>query len=131
MPVDVRKLLFSKQELRLAFQKYAKDQNMNVPESHVEAIEIIDGSHGRVVSDDAPEGIKVVLRYTSHDPGNPFRVHLSEHQILEALIGMCKGLKIPLPKRGTKFVSKHKDGLALTLGLNEQDIRSTREASEA
>lgn len=129
MPVDVRKLIFTKQELRLAFQKLAKDKNMNVPDSHVEDVQVIDGSQGRVVSDDAPEGLKVVLHYTSHDPSNPFRIHLNEDQILEGLIGMCKGLKIPLPRRGQKFLQKHKSGLALTIGMSEQDIRVSREAS--
>ena len=129
MPVDVRKLIFSKQELRLAFQKYAKDKNMNVPDSHVEDVQVIDSSQGRVISDDTPEGIKVVLHYTSHDPLNPFRVHLSEDQILEALIGMCRGLKIPLPRRGTKYLQKHKDAMALTIGMSEQDIRQTQSAS--
>jgi len=129
MPVDVRKLIFSKQELRLAFQKFAKDKSMNVPDSHVESVQVIDGSHGRVVSDEAPEGIKAVLYYTSEDPHNPLRVHLGEDQILEALISLCQGLKIPLPKRSQKYLSKHKDALALTLGLNEQDIRDSHEAN--
>lgn len=129
MPVDVRKLIFSKQELRLAFQKFAKDTNLNVPSSHVEDIQVVDGSQGRVVSDDSPEGLKVILHYTSADPNNPIRVHLNNNQILEALINMCRGLKIPLPRRGQKFLAKHKDALALTIGMNEEDIRSTREAA--
>jgi len=131
MPVDVRKLIFTKQELRLAFQKFAKDKNMNVPDSHVEDVQVIDGSKGRVVSDDTPEGLKAVLHYTSNDPHNPFRIHLSEDQILEALIGMCRGLKIPLPRRSQKFLAKHKDAIALTIGMDEQDIRESREANNA
>ncbi|MBL4614256.1 MAG: hypothetical protein JKY27_05205 [Magnetovibrio sp.] len=125
MPVDVRKLIFSKQELRLALQKFAKEQNLNVPESHVEDIQIVDNGQSRVVSDNAPEGLKVILHYTSSDPQNPIRVHLNENQILEALVNMCRGLKIPLPRRGQKFLAKHKDALALTIGMNEQDIRSS------
>lgn len=128
MPVDVRKLIFSKQELRLAFQKFAKDKNLNVPDSHIEDLQVIDSSKNRVVSDSAPEGLKVVLQYTSSDPHNPHRVHLSEDQILEALIGMCRGLKIPVPRRGQKFLQKNKDALALTIGMSEQDIRDSRGA---
>jgi len=125
MPVDVRKLIFSKQELRLAFQKFAKDKNLNVPDSHIEDLQVIDSSKNRVVSDSAPEGLKVVLHYTSNDPHNPHRVHLSEDQILVALIGMCRGLKIPVPRRGQKFLQKNKDGIALTIGMSEQDIRDS------
>jgi len=128
MPVDVRKLIFSKQELRLAFQKFAKDKNLNVPDSHIEDLQVIDSSKNRVVSENSPEGLKVVLQYTSSDPNNPYRVHLSEDQILEALIGMCRGLKIPVPRRGQKFLQKNKDALALTIGMSEQDIRDSRNA---
>ncbi len=127
MPVDIRKLLFNKQELRLAFQKYAKDTNLNTPDSHVEDIEILDPSKNRVVDNNSMESLNAVLRYTSSDPHNPIRVHLSEEQMFEALVAMCRGLKIPLPKHSQKFLQKHKDGLALTIGMTEQDIRAARE----
>ena len=128
MPVDIRKLLFNKQELRLAFQKYARDTNLNTPDSHVEGVEILDPSKNQVVDNDSMETLNAVLRYTSSDPHNPIRVHLNEEQMFEALVSMCRGLKIPLPKHSQKFLQKHKDGLALTIGMTEQDIRAARES---
>lgn len=125
MPTDVRKLIFSKQELRLAFQQYCKDKGINVPNSPLESFQVVDGG-GSIISDHAPEGMKVILHYTSHDPNNPIRVHLAEDQVLEALIGMCKALGIPLPRRGQKFLQKNKDGLALTIGMTENDLRAAR-----
>lgn len=129
MPVDVRKLIFSKKELRLAFQTYAREKNLNVPDSHVEDLQVIDSAQGRVVSDDTPEGMKVILHYTSSDPKNPIRLHLDQHQILESLIGMCRSLHIPLPRRSQKFLQKHKDGLSMTVGMNEHDILQARSAA--
>lgn len=123
MPTDVRKLIFSRAELRLAFQKFCTEKAIGPNPSPLESFEVVDGHQGRVVSDHTPEGMKVILHYTSHDPQNPVRVHLDQHQVLEALITMCKGLNIPLPRRGQKFLQKHKDGLALTIGMTENDLR--------
>jgi len=125
MPTDVRKLIFTKQELRVAFQQYCKDRGINVPNSPLESFQVVDGG-GSVIADHAPEGMKVILHYTSHDPNNPIRVHLSEDKVLEALISVCTALGIPLPRRGQKFLQQNKDGLALTIGMTENDLRVAR-----
>lgn len=125
MPTDVRKLIFTKQELRLAFQNYCVEKGMNVPTSPVESFQVVEAGGGgkRVVSDRTPEGLKVIVNYTSSDPNNPIRAHLSEDQVLEVLITICKVMNIPLPRRGQKFLAKHKDALAMTIGMTENDLR--------
>lgn len=129
MPLDVRKLIFTRQELRLAFQKYAKDNNMNVPDSHVEDLEIHDDKFNSAVSDTTSGGITITLRYTSSDPHNPIRLRLSQHQAQEALVTLCRSLHIPVPKRGQKFLQIHKDSLALTIGMSQDDIRDSSSSS--
>ena len=79
------------------------------------------------MSEHAPEPLKVILHYTSHDPNNPLRVQLTEDQIMEAMIVLCKQEGIPLPRRGQKFIQKHKDTMALTIGMTENDLRIARE----
>lgn len=128
MPTDVRKLIFTKPELRLTFQKFCVEKGIGPASSPLESFEVIEGGQGRVVSEHMPEGLKVILHYTSHDPNNPVRVHLEQDQVLEAIISMCIGLHIPLPRRGQKFLQKHKDGLALTIGMTENDLRMVRTA---
>ena len=125
MPTDVRKLIFTKQELRLAFQNYCVEKGMNVPPTPVESFQVVEpgGVGQRVVSEHTPEGLKVIVNYTSSDPNNPVRVHLNEAQVLEVLITICRVLKIPLPRRGQKFLAKHKDALAMTIGMTENDLR--------
>lgn len=129
MPVDVRKLIFSNKELRLALHSYAKDNNLGVAGSYVEHVQVIDGTQNRVTSDAGPDGIKVILSYTSEDPNNPVRVHLDQRQTVEALIGLCRSLHIPLPRRSQKYLQRHKDGLSLMLGMDEQDILLARSAT--
>lgn len=124
MPIDVRKLIFTKPEIRLALQKYCKDKGMGVPEAPVQDVQVADS--GNVTSEEAPEELKIILTYPSHDPRNPIRVHLREEQVLDALITLCLALKIPLPRRGSKTLQKHKDGLAINIALNEVDLRVAR-----
>jgi len=73
----------------------------------------------RIVSDNTPEGLKVVLRFVSSNPMEPFRVILSENDILEALIGACREAKIPLPRRANKYLQVQKDSIALAVGLSD------------
>lgn len=116
MPIDVRKLIFSQRELRQAFQVYCQDRGLgnNAP---LEGFEVMDGAAGRVVSETTPEGLKVILKFTSSDPNNPVRAHIGEEQIMEVLITLCKAESIPLPRRAKKHIQKHKDGLAMALGM--------------
>lgn len=123
MPTDLRKLIFTKAELRLAFQQYCKDKGIGPTHSPLETFQVQEGGANRVVSEHMAEGLKVILHFTSHDPNNPVRVHLEEPQVMEALITLCKALSIPLPRRGQKFLQKHKDALALTIGMTENDLR--------
>jgi len=122
MPVDLRKLIFSQRELKLTFQKFCKDQNINVPDSHIENIDVVD---------DPTDGLKVILYYTSNNPDTPMRVHLSATQIQEALIGLCQALRIPLPRVAEKHLQKHKDGLALSIGMSENDLRMASGAKKS
>jgi len=70
--------------------------------------------------------LKVIVNYTSSDPSNPVRMHLNENQVLEVLISICKDLTIPLPRRGQKFLAKHKNGLAMTIGMTAHELRVAR-----
>lgn len=126
MPTDVRKLIFSKSELRLTFQQYCKDKGIGPENAPLEGFEVSENGAGRVVSEDGPVEMRVILKYTSHDPNNPVRAHLREDQVLEALITACKALGIPLPRRGRKFLQKNKDGISMTIGMTEQDLRMAK-----
>jgi len=129
MPTDVRKLIFSKQELRVTFQRYCTEKGIGGPQSPLESFQVLEPTTGNAVSEYMQEGLRVILHFTSHDPNNPIRAHIDEGQVLEALIRVCKELHIPLPRRSQKFLQKHKDGLSLTIGMTEEDIRAVAQAS--
>jgi len=98
---------------------------MSVPQSPVEYFQVVDagkGDHPTGPESDT-HGLKVIVNYTSSNPNTPIRVHLNEDQVLEVLISICRELKIPLPRRGQKFLAKHKDGLAMTIGMTENELR--------
>ena len=120
MPVDVRKIIFSNRELRLILPRYCRDKGINLPDSPMQDFEMIKPSDSqRIVSDNTPEGLKVVLRFVSTNPMDPFRVVLPETDIVEALIAACREAKIPLPRRANKHLQAQKDSIALAVGLSD------------
>ncbi len=120
MPVDVRKIIFSNRELRLILPRYCRDKGIQLPDSPMQDFEINQpDSNKRIVSENTPEGLKVVLRFVSSNPMEPFRVILSENDIVEALIGACREAKIPLPRRASKYLQVQKDSIALAVGLSD------------
>lgn len=133
MPVDVRKLIFTKQELIVAFQMYAKNKKLGAPASSVKDVKILENAMpapGHLGSVKKTKGLTATLQYAALAPNTPIRLNLAEDQMLEALVIMCHELKIPLPKRGQKLLHIHQDALALTIALNEDDIRSARTAAK-
>ncbi len=129
MPIDLRKLIFSESELRSTFDGYCREKGMDIPNSAMESFMVIKGGMDRrVVSQTVPEGLKVLLHYATADPGTPFRVHLDENQVCEALIGLCMNEGIPLPRRAQKYLQKHKDGIAMTVGLSVLDVGLLKQA---
>ena len=126
MPTDVRKIIFSNRELRLILPRFCRDKGIQLPDSPMQDFEIMrpDDSN-RIVSENTPEGLKVVLRFVSPNPMEPFRVVLSERDIVEALIGACREAKIPLPRRANKYLQAQKDTIALAVGLSD-DIDFSR-----
>ena len=120
MPLDVRKLIFNDQELRLAFQTFVKDQKLSALDAPIETVSIVEPD---IHAFGGAKSFTATLDYVSKNPNNPHRVILDEKQILDAMIKMCRGLKIPLPRKGKKYLQQHKGSLALTIGLSESDIR--------
>lgn len=120
MPVDVRKIIFSNRELRLILPRYCRDKGIQLPDSPMQDFEIMQpDSNNRIVSENTPEGLKVVLRFVSSNPMDPFRVVLAESDVTEALIGACREAKIPLPRRANKYLQAQKDSIALAVGLSD------------
>ena len=120
MPIDVRKLIFSKEELLRAFQSFCQNKNFVDAQCAVESFE-----YATVKSSDSDtETLKVKVTFVSPDPKHPIQVSLIEEQIIEVLITTCKDQSIPLPRKGHKFVKQHQEGLAMSMGLSEADLRA-------
>lgn len=122
MPIDVRKLIFSKEELLVAFQEFSRNKSFVDSQCAVESFEYVTVKN----SDSDVETLKVTVTFVSPDPRHPIQVNLIEEQIIEVLITTCKDQGIPLPRKGHKFVKQHKEGLAMSMGLSEADLRAAQ-----
>jgi len=121
MPIDVRKLIFSESELKLAFQRYCRDQNLANAQASVDRYEI-----STVKNDGTPdEQLEVKVTFVSPDPKKPIQTTLDQNQIIEVLITTCKNQSIPLPRKGAKFVKQHKEaGLVMSMGLSQAALKA-------
>jgi len=121
MPVDVRKLIFSEPELRVAFQSFCRDQNIVNAQASIDRYELSTVK----ISDSPDEKLEVKVTFVSPDPKKPIQTTLDQNQIIEVLITTCKNQSIPLPRKGVKFVKQHKEAdLVMSMGLSQADLKA-------
>ncbi|MBL4692125.1 MAG: hypothetical protein JKY92_02210 [Magnetovibrio sp.] len=120
MPIDVRKLIFSKTELLVAFESFCRDKDFVDSQAGVESFEMATVRN----SNSEKDALKITVSFASPDPRHPIQTQLNEDQILEVLVTTCKAHSIPLPLKGAKFVKQHKDGVVMSMGLTEAALRS-------
>jgi len=121
MPVDVRKLIFSKDEVLAAFKDYCREQHMVDKQEPIEDF-VIDEK----TPTDGHSVVAAAVSFASNNPQKPHQIKLDQDKIFEVLVSTCKNLKIPLPRQGTKFVRKHNDGLMMIIGISEKEMKNTQ-----
>jgi len=120
MPIDVRKLIFSKTELRDTFEDYCRRKGLVNAMASIENYELVTLKS----SDLEKESLSVTVNFVSPNPKRPITADLIEDEIVEALVTACKQLNIPLPRKGHKYIKPYKEGLMMTMGLNEAAVRA-------
>ena len=107
MPAELRKSLFSKDELQAAVVDYCLRAKIRLPEKNIEDLE--------VRAD--PEAM-VVLKYAATVPGDDTEVELSRDQVAAALIRYCSTIKVPLPRSAQKVLQPTDDGISLMINMD-------------
>jgi hypothetical protein len=111
MSIEVRHILFSRDEIITAVQRFGRSVIANLPSTAVLALE--------VTGDQASPTITISVRDKA---GKSAPVVVPGNDILSLLIRLCIQRKIPLPTGGTKhlFVLEDRIGLVVYLTYGEE-----------
>lgn len=108
MPTELRKLVFSKQELEAAIIAHNRSAAEKLPSGPVTKCEV-------QKPDDV---IKVALEVTDQRTGETHKIDLNSAYLAAALLRFCIEKKIPLPRDSSKSLQVVGDSLALNVTKN-------------
>ena len=107
MPEELRKILFSKEEVQAAAVSYCLRAKIRLPDKNIENLE--------VRAD--PEAM-VVLKYADTGPEEENEVELSRDQVAAALIRYCSAINVPLPRGAQKILQPSDNGICLLINID-------------
>jgi hypothetical protein len=103
MPKELRKVVFTRDELQAAAVAYCYRQGMKLPKGMLQSVTF--------------ENEQVSLNFSVISEKGPTRIRLTRDQIAAAIILYCRSLRIPIPKQSQKIVNPDGDGIALLVSL--------------
>lgn len=106
MPMELRKIFFSNEEVEVATRSYCITTGKPLPPA--------DRMYA-TFKDDIEA--MVSLHFCRLDRCDPIVVNLTCAEVREALVGFCKEVRIPLPRAGKKVLWPQSDGIALMITL--------------
>ncbi|HER26785.1 MAG TPA: hypothetical protein ENI69_06715 [Rhodospirillales bacterium] len=114
MPKELRKLVFSKEELKAAAFDYCHRNGVRIPEAPIDELKIEDSDHGFLT-----------LCFETGDMGDTKSVSLGRDQVGAALIKYCSNNKIPIPRQARKVLKVDQGDVALMINLHWQSAGSS------
>jgi len=106
VPMELRKIFFSKEEVEVATRSYCINTGKSLPPA--------DRMYA-IFKDDIEA--MVTLHFFRSDRCEPIVVNLTCAEVRDALVGFCKEIRIPLPRDGKKVLWPQSDGIALMITL--------------
>lgn len=107
MPLELRKILFSTDELRAAVVAHCSATQRPLPDTEISRL---------VIRKDQRATVTLHFR-PSFNPADPAEVAFTGADVREALIRHCAVLGIPLPRAAKKVLWAQDDGMALLITL--------------
>ena len=110
MPSEMRKLIFTTDELREALINYALRTQRRLPAASIERV---------VIAKTA--GITATFVYAPLDGNSPSSIEFDETNIAAAIILYCRTRDIPLPRRGRKILTPFDESVAMLVQIDHPD----------
>jgi hypothetical protein len=104
---ELRKMIFSENEVRAALINFALRNEIDVPQVNIE--EVVIGSR---------EDFSVAFRFAIEDQSDVAEVAFTHEQVAAAMILYCRTQDIPLPRIGKKVVTADKGSVVMMISLN-------------
>ncbi len=117
MPLELRKIFFSTDELRVAVVAHCGATERPLPDAAIARL---------VIRKDQLATVTLHFR-PSFNPADPAEVVFTSADVREALIRHCSTLGIPLPRAAKKVLWAQDDGMALLITL--QTVAAPAEAA--
>jgi hypothetical protein len=118
MPSELRRIVFSNDELRSALEDYLKGQKTPLPLGVITSVQL----------SDAPQGT-VFLYLAGREDNDRASLALSPEKIAAALLRFCKRQRIPVPRRANKSLIVTGDNVALDIRTGAADPAKMEQGS--
>ncbi|MFP6711399.1 MAG: hypothetical protein VB913_06905 [Rhodospirillales bacterium] len=122
MPVELRRLVFSEEEVQAALINYALRSDMRLPSASVRNVKIY-----------KKDGLFASLVYPPNEEGEAREVEFSEAHLAAAIILYCRVQEIPVPRDVRKVLTQDGNKVAMTMQVHygDQPKKKAEAASEA
>ena len=110
MPSEMRKIVFSVEELQAALINYALRTKKKLPNTTIDSI-LVEGK----------EGVTATILYVRDGTEEAKSVEFTQNDVAAALILYCNSQKIPLPRDAKKLVTPIEDSVGMIVKLDYSD----------
>ena len=110
MPSEMRKLVFTSDELREALINYALRTQRRLPAARIEHVAVAKAG-----------GVTATFVYAPSDDHSPDPIEFDETNVAAAIILYCRTREIPLPRGGRKILTPFEDSVAMLVQSDHPD----------
>ncbi len=107
MPKELRKLVFTTEELKSAAFDYCLRNKVGIPEAPI----------GQVIVEDSNDNF-LTLCFETVDLSDPKKISLNRDKVGAALIKYCSANDIPMPRQAKKILTIDNGDVAMMINLN-------------
>ena len=110
MPSEMRKMVFTEEELRAALVNYALRTNKKLPNATIDKIQL-----------EEKEGISATIIYRHDESEEAKTVVFEETHVAAAIVLFCRAHEIPLPREARKVLVPADNSVAMIVQLDHSN----------
>ncbi len=120
MPMELRKIVFSKDEILTAVYDHCLRNHKAMPAAAVTDVEV-----------SRTHEVTVVLHFDVSDPQDERSLEIGSADVAAAMIRYCSRIGVPLPRSARKALQPEGSGLAMLINLNYRPAPAAQDQATA